>query len=67
MIKLNELNKQLEMLESDKIKLHEQVQLGEEYITQLNREARDMSVLREELQTRNDTSNQVCSNYNINY
>lgn len=57
--KLNELNKQLEMLESDKIKLHEQVQLGEEYITQLNREARDMAVLREELQTRNDTSNQL--------
>ncbi|KAJ8306808.1 hypothetical protein KUTeg_014892 [Tegillarca granosa] len=59
MTKLKELNKQLEILESDKIKLHEQVQSGEEYITQLNREARDMAVLREELQTRNDASNQL--------
>ncbi|XP_061178289.1 tax1-binding protein 1 homolog B-like isoform X2 [Saccostrea echinata] len=53
--RLSEMEKQLQSLTEDNNRLQDQVTAGENYIKQLNQEARDMMVAREALQTKHDT------------
>ncbi|XP_060067930.1 tax1-binding protein 1 homolog B-like [Ylistrum balloti] len=53
--KLSNLDGQLLEAQKQCLDLEEKVQVGETYISQLNQEAHDMNIVREELQTRLDT------------
>ncbi|OWF43030.1 tax1-binding protein 1 homolog [Mizuhopecten yessoensis] len=55
--KLSDLDRQLIEAQKECHHLEERVQAGETYISQLNQEAHDMNIVREELQTRLDTQN----------
>ncbi|XP_055995413.1 tax1-binding protein 1 homolog isoform X2 [Ostrea edulis] len=53
--RLSEMDKQLQVLTEDNKRLQDQVMAGENYIKQLNQEARDMMVTQEALQTKQET------------
>ncbi|XP_033733010.1 tax1-binding protein 1 homolog B-like isoform X2 [Pecten maximus] len=55
--KLSSMDKQLLDAQNECHHLEDRVQTGETYISQLNQEAHDMNIVREELQTRLDTQN----------
>lgn len=55
--KLSIMDKQLLDAQEESSNLVQRVQEGENYISQLNQEAHDMNIVREELQTRLDTQN----------